>query len=156
MPRGSVKRLKQIDRDEVRKLAAIGATLKMIGEHFGVSHDSIERHFRNELQEGRSSGQLRALGRVYQKGVVDGETRSLELFLINQCGWSGKPQINVNVAQFNGLPPQELRAHLSELHEAIRAEAMRGEAVPIEVELLRDGASANEKQNGQAAPRLTE
>jgi hypothetical protein len=95
---------KKIDPDEVRKLAMIGATIQTIADHFKCSRDTIERRFRAEIEEGRSHGRIRALGRVYQKGVVEGQMRALELYLINQCGWTLRPETIVNVTENVRMP----------------------------------------------------
>src|SRR6516164_4551431 len=108
---------KVIDPDEVRKLAAIGATVADIASQVGASPATVKRRFQKVIEEGRSSGKLRALGRVFQKGVLNGETRSLELYLINQYGWADRagPQTIVNVQQNAAGSihiPEQVKAHL--------------------------------------------
>ena len=112
---------KKVDATLVRNMAVVGATTKMISDHCGVSPDTIERRFRNELTEGRSDGQLRILGRIFQAALA-GQGRALELCAVNLCGWTLKPQVVVSVQQnaFGPLQtPQELRAKLLELHQAV-------------------------------------
>jgi hypothetical protein len=147
---------KKVDADTVRQLAAFGCSVRQIAEHLGVCHDILDRRYTKELAEGRSNGQVRALGRVYQKGVVNGETRSLELYLVNQCGWKLRPEVTVNVLQTGGLPPEEVRSNLLALREAVRSEALREAVTRIEVEVVpgtvpTDGMNNG---NGQGSPRL--
>jgi hypothetical protein len=78
---------RQINPDEVRKLAMIGATIKEIAQYVGCGHATIERRFMKEVEAGRAEGNIAAKGRIYRKGVLNGEFASLQLFLVNQCGW---------------------------------------------------------------------
>ena len=73
---------KEIDPNEVRKLAMIGATLEEIARYLGCSHDTIERRFRKQVAEGRADGCVAAKGRVYKKGVINGELP------VSNCIWS--------------------------------------------------------------------
>jgi hypothetical protein len=120
---------KKIDPIEVRKLAMIGASLVEIARYLGCSHDTIERRFRTEVEEGRADGAIAAKGRIYKKGVINGEFASLQLFLINRCGWTIRPDVAVvtNVIQ-NAAPrrtPAEVKAHLVELQRAVWEECDR-------------------------------
>lgn len=47
---------KDINPEQVHKLAAIGCTDKEIGEIVGCSHDTLTRRFRDELDAGRANG----------------------------------------------------------------------------------------------------
>jgi hypothetical protein len=72
---------KKIDPTDVRKLAMIGATLEEIARYLGCSHDTIERRFRKEVAAGKAEGAIAAKGRIYRKGVINGEFTSLALYL---------------------------------------------------------------------------
>lgn len=53
IPRGeSIMRAKDIDPTNVRRLATTGQSIRAIAIEIGCSHDTIERHFRKELDEG--------------------------------------------------------------------------------------------------------
>jgi hypothetical protein len=116
---------KQIDPNEVRKLAMIGATIKEIARYMGCGHATIERRFMEEVKAGRAEGGIAAKGRIYKKGVINGEFASLQLFLVNHCGWTIRPDVSVttNVIQ-NNQPqrtPEQVKAHLIELQKAVWA-----------------------------------
>jgi hypothetical protein len=120
---------KLIDPEEVKKCAALGATIPEIAQFVGCGHATIERRFMKEVQSGRSEGTLRAKGRIYQKGVVNGEYKSLELYLANTAGWTGRPPVSVttNVIQSGGPihTPAEVKAHLLQCHRWVQEEAAR-------------------------------
>ena len=76
---------KQIDPNEVRKLAMIGATIKEIANYVGCGHAMIERRFMEEVEAGRAEGGIAAKGRIYKKEVINGEFASLPLYLVLLC-----------------------------------------------------------------------
>jgi hypothetical protein len=47
---------KDIDADQVRKLAALGCTHEEIADVVGCSHDTISRRFKDEVEIGRRQG----------------------------------------------------------------------------------------------------
>jgi AraC-like DNA-binding protein len=47
---------KDIDADQVRKLAALGCTHEEIADVVGCSHDTIARRFKDEVEIGRRQG----------------------------------------------------------------------------------------------------
>jgi hypothetical protein len=119
-----------IDRDMIRKLAMIGCSHQEIANRVGCSRETLEQRFRSEIEEGQSDGRVQARAKIFQKGVVNGEFASLEFYLINQCGWSRKPETVVNVTQHAGLlvdtrSPEQIKAHLVELQKAVLEEARR-------------------------------
>jgi len=129
--RGGRPLREDIDRDMIRKLAMIGCSHVEIAAKVGCARQTLEQRFRAEIEEGQSDGRTRAKAKIFQKGIVNGEFASLELYLINQCGWSRKPEVSVvtNVMQNNGRfdprNPQEVKAQLLEAHKYILSEARR-------------------------------
>jgi hypothetical protein len=81
-------RKKQIDPDEVRKLAMIGATIKEIAKYVGCGHATFERRFMEEVEAGRAEGGIAAKGRIYKEGVIKGPPRRERGFL---GFWSNGP-----------------------------------------------------------------
>jgi hypothetical protein len=118
---------KKIDPLEVEKLSAIGATVEEISRYLHCGRATLHRRFQQALESGRASGSLRAKGRLYEKAVGRGEYKSLELYLINVCGWATtKPPISVvNTLVQTGAPqsPDALRETLLSMRAAIMAEA---------------------------------
>jgi hypothetical protein len=120
---------KAIDAEVVRQLAMIGCTTETIARHFHCSRDTIERRFRWELDEGRSDGEIKIRGKLFQRAMNNSQ-RSLEVCAVNLCGWSlNAPQTVVNVVQ-HGAPvdtrtPEQIKAHLCELQRAVLEECRR-------------------------------
>jgi hypothetical protein len=127
-------RRKEIDPDLVRQLAMIGCTTETIAQHFHCSRDTIERRFRYELDEGRSDGEIRIRGKLFQQ-AMNGSQRSLEVCSVNLCGWSlTAPQTVVNVVQ-HGAPvdtrtPEQIKAHLVMLQRAVLEECRKFDDQP--------------------------
>jgi len=71
----------------------IGCTIARIAEHFHCSRDVIERRFRWEIEEGKSTAEIRLKGKVFQ-AALDGNMRALELCLVNMCGWTLRPDVS--------------------------------------------------------------
>jgi hypothetical protein len=98
-------------------------------QHFHVSRDTIERWFRWEIDEGRSGGQVRIRGKLFQT-AMNGSQRALEVFAANLCGWSlNKPEVQAvtNLIQ-NAQPqrsPEEVKRHLCEPQRAVLEECRR-------------------------------
>ena len=70
MPKKSRGRpLKEIDGDMLRQMAMIGCTTETIAQHFHCSRDTIERRFRWEIDEGKSAGQIRIRGKLFQAAM---------------------------------------------------------------------------------------
>ena len=68
---------------------------RVIAQHFHCSRDTIENRFRYELDEGRSDGQVRIRGKLFQ-AAINGSQRALEVCAVNLCGWSlNKPEVSV-------------------------------------------------------------
>jgi hypothetical protein len=82
----------------------IGCSHQEIANRVGCSRETLEQRFRPEIEEGQSDGRVQARAKIFQKGVVNGEFACLELYLINQCGCSRKPEVQVttNVIQNTG------------------------------------------------------
>jgi hypothetical protein len=113
----------------IRKLAMIGCSYQEIANRVGCSRETLEQGFRPEIEEGQCDGRVQARAKIFQKGVVNGEFASLEFYLINQCGWSRKPEVQVttNVIQNTGSSrsPEQVKAHLVELQKAVLKECRR-------------------------------
>jgi hypothetical protein len=65
---------KDINPEQVHKLAAIGCTDKEIGEIVGCSHDTLTRRFRDDLDAGRANGRasyLEQSDKIESKTIED-------------------------------------------------------------------------------------
>jgi hypothetical protein len=63
--------LKEIDADQVFKLARLGCTQEEIGEFFGVSHQTVGRRFGQEYALGRGASKI-SLRRAQFKSALGG------------------------------------------------------------------------------------
>ena len=87
-----------IDRDEVRKLAAMGLTVDEIAAFVGVCGRTIERRCKDDLVEGRSKvcGSVRR--KQYEKAVVEGNTTMLIWLGKQMLGQKDVVEVNSNVS----------------------------------------------------------
>jgi hypothetical protein len=67
----------------------------------------IERRFRWEIDDGKSEAEIRLKGKVF-KAAMDGNMRALGLCLINQCGWTLKPDVSVVTNVIQNAQPERL------------------------------------------------
>lgn len=135
------RRHKALNPEEIRKLAAIGATIREMCDFFHCSHGHLNRHYQHIIEEGRASGILAAKGRLYRR-AMDGQTAALEFYLANTAGWSPRPSMAVvtNVVQHSGGPPglseAETKALLVKLQLAVFEEARAEEAAQNQARTL--------------------
>jgi hypothetical protein len=127
-------RRKEIDPSTVRQMAMVGCTIAAMAEHFHCCRDVIERHFRREIDDGKSTAEIRLKGKVFQ-AAMEGNMRAPELCLVNHCGWTIRPDVAVvtNVIQ-NNQPqksPEEVKRHLVELQRAVLEECRRCNPPPL-------------------------
>lgn len=119
---------KQLDLERLRTLAMIGTPVSKMAGLLGVSHDTLERRFREQIELARSDGESRILGKIFQL-ALGGNVRCLELCAINRCGWANRPEVMVNVTQNTLAVPNitaETKEKLAQLHQLIRREALLG------------------------------
>lgn len=69
--------LKQIDANQVYKLAAMFCTDEEIADFFGAGETTIKRRFRGELDRGRSAGKMSLKRKQYDMAVNNGNVAML-------------------------------------------------------------------------------
>ena len=69
--------LKQIDAQQVYKLAAMFCTDAEIADFFGAGETTIKRRFRAELDRGRSAGKMSLKRKQYDMAVNNGNVAML-------------------------------------------------------------------------------
>jgi len=110
---------KQIDPDQVRRLAMINCTMVEIAAVVGCSVDTIERRFADVVKEGHEQGKSslkRMMWESCQKGNV-----SMMIFLSKQMlGYSDKVEQKVDTI-VNGEPLTKER-----IEEALRKDPASG------------------------------
>lgn len=124
-PKGSGK---PVDPIRLHALALIGLPVNKIALLLGVSADTLERRFRPQIEAARTDGEQQLLQTAF-KFALEGNTRIMELCLINRCQWTNRPEVMVNVTQNTlALPDvtQQTKDKLAQLHQLIRREALLG------------------------------
>jgi hypothetical protein len=125
---------KAIDPDLVLQMALAGCSTRSMARYLGVSHDTLERRYRDVIEQGRGDGEVRLRVKAYQM-AISGNSRLMELELINRCGLVLKPETVINVTQHTAPPPgtpipitEAVKAKLVEMSKLIREEAAREQA----------------------------
>jgi hypothetical protein len=121
-PRGSWKK---VDLDKLRHLAMIGCSYAQMAKYLQCSSDTLERRYREEIEQARGDGELRVLAKVFQ-AAMNGNMRALELSLVNRCGWALRPEMVINVNQNSiGLSAEEIPGEVLARHRALLLELAR-------------------------------
>ena len=76
---------KEIDREQVRKLAALHCTVDEMADIIGCGRDTIYRHYKEELDKGRAEGKM-TLRTMQFKAARNGSAVMLV--------WLGKQHLN--------------------------------------------------------------
>lgn len=82
---GRSKKIAEVDRETVWKLACIQCSSREIADVVGVSHTSILNHFGDLIEKGRSIGK-KSLRRAQFEKALNGDSRMLV--------WLGKQYLN--------------------------------------------------------------
>lgn len=84
---GSVKNAKTPElAKQVEAMAAYGITHGDIASCLGISEDSLQRHYRKELDQGSPKAIARVAERLYKK-CLDGDTTSMIFWLKTRAKW---------------------------------------------------------------------
>lgn len=90
------KRIDQlIDHDEVRRLAAFGATMIEIANFYGVSTDSIKRSFRDDIEKGHQDMKF-SLRRKQLDSALNGSNTMLVWLGKQMLGQADKQEVDHN------------------------------------------------------------
>lgn len=81
-------------RQTVLLLAGFGATTRQIGRQMGLSKDTIEKHYRDELEEAWGLADLQLYGALWKKAVVDRNPACLIFLAKNRLGMSDQQTID--------------------------------------------------------------
>lgn len=69
-------KVKDIDREQVWRLACMQCTLREIADVVGVSHQTINKHFSDLIEKGKSVGK-KSLRRAQWDKALNGDTRMM-------------------------------------------------------------------------------
>lgn len=118
---------KEIDARKVEQLATVGCPPDWIAAELDCSENTIKRRFGPLVKKGEMKGKTRIRSKLYQMSMQG--NLGAAIFLAK--AWCGMREpredaVTVNVSQTAiTLTPQQLKANLTELRQAVREEAKR-------------------------------
>ena len=74
----------KVDKDVLRNLLEIQCTIKEIAYVLGVSVDTLNRNYRDVINEGKSQGKI-ALRRAQWRNAVEKNNVTMQIWLGKQC-----------------------------------------------------------------------
>ena len=60
---------KPVDESKLRTLALVGCSIETMARHLGVSRDTLERNYRNLIEQSRSDAQVQLLGKTFSSAM---------------------------------------------------------------------------------------
>lgn len=82
------------ERQRIRLYAGLGLTQEQIASLVGKSVDSLTRHARKELDDGKAETIAKVAGNLVQK-ALKGDTASAIFYLKTQAGWRETSNVNL-------------------------------------------------------------
>jgi hypothetical protein len=73
-------------RQQVEMFTAVGATQEAIGQIMGISSDTLQRHFRSELDLGTTKANAKVAGKLYNE-AMQGNVACMIFWLKTRAGW---------------------------------------------------------------------
>jgi transposase len=90
------------NRRLVKMLAAVGARVDDIGTKLGISHDTVQKFYRTELEEGRIDANAQVAQTLFQQ-AKSGNTAAMIFWMKTRAGWKERHVIE------GGETPIELK-----------------------------------------------
>lgn len=72
---------------KVKAMSAFGITQAQMCAYLGISEDTLQRHYRAELDTAKVDAVMQAANRLFRKAVHEGDTTSLIFYLKTQGRW---------------------------------------------------------------------
>jgi len=76
-------------QNEVYELSKVGTRHEDIATLIGISHDTLTKYYKNELEKGRIEANAVIAGTLYEK-AKQGDTASMMFWLKTRAQWSEK------------------------------------------------------------------
>lgn len=108
-----------LQRELVLSHAAVGTPQAIIAEELNISEDTLQRHFRKELDQGLARANSR-LGSVLYKGALDGDTKKLEMWFDRRGGAEWQKKTGVELSGPGGGPVETITMQPKEFEERAR------------------------------------
>jgi hypothetical protein len=90
-------------RDKVVLLAAVGTLQRLIADELGISVDTLERHFRAELDEAAVRANAK-VGKTLFEGAIEGDAKKIEMWLDRRGGPDWRKRTGLEHTGANGGP----------------------------------------------------
>lgn len=74
-------------KTKIRALVAFGHTQLQIAEYLGVSEDTLQRHYRHELDTAVIDANMKVANRLFRKATEEGDTTSIIFWLKTRARW---------------------------------------------------------------------
>ena len=119
--------LKPIDPERVEQLAAVGCPPNEIASALSCGEMTLHRRFGTSVKKGHDVCKTRIRSRIFAEAMA-GNSACLIFLAKAICGLRERDDaaVTVNVSQTAiTLAPQQLKANLTELRQAVREEAKR-------------------------------
>lgn len=75
--------------ERVEHLCAYGMDHTMIARMFGISHDTLTKYYRDELDVGKSKV-VEQVANSLKRNAMSGDVQAQKFFLSSRAGWSEK------------------------------------------------------------------
>lgn len=78
----------------VRSLSAVGTRFEDIAAKLGITHDTLAKWYRSELDAGRIDANAAIASTLYNK-AKSGDTAAMIFWLKTRAGWREKSDVNI-------------------------------------------------------------
>ena len=105
-------------RQTVSLHATVGTRQEVIAEILGISVDSLQRHYRSELDTSREKANANVGGALYKK-AMSGDTASMIFWLKTRARWRETLDLSNEDGSLQRAPTQEaVLAALAKIHDS--------------------------------------
>ena len=79
---------------KVKAMSAFGITQPQMCAYLGISEDTLQRHYRHELDTAQVDANVKVANRLFRKATEDGDTSSMIFWLKTRAGWKEQKDEN--------------------------------------------------------------
>jgi Helix-turn-helix domain of resolvase len=97
-------------RDEVMMMAACGIPIETIARIMRLSHTTLYKYYRDELENGATRANVKVAGSLFRKATSDslGSVTAAIFWLKTRCGWKEPPVTIDQTLQLLGKKASEM------------------------------------------------
>lgn len=100
-------------QERVSQLKSYGTKNKTIAKRLGISEDTLERHYRAELDDGGDAAVSKVADTLYEKATIDKDMTAIIFYLKTRGRW--RTADNETLLESNDKLKEEMRALRAEL-----------------------------------------